>query len=319
MSPHDVATTGELVPKVVIYGANGFVGRALVRLAEARGHEVRAIVRKLSPLLQGIDTVAEADPNCLNRHLEGFDWFINCAGRAHVMGKEDAQTALARFREVNVALTIALAHQAKISGIRHFAQISSVAAIRSFSYPGETITDATNPSPETPYGLSKLEADTILAEISDQSMLTVCLRPPVILGPQPVGLVKKLAWAAKRGAPLPLRGISNRRSIIAVSNLADAVLRSLDAGLEGNYIVTDSEPQGVADLYGSFLRAAGYSNRSFAVPDYLLKFAARLAVGERKDSLFGDAAYSGLNFQRTCNWAPPVRFADAVEEMMVQL
>lgn len=302
--------------RIAVYGASGFVGRALCKVAAAAGHEVVALLRRPGDLDHAQRIIVVPDPQGLHRYLRGCDWMVNCAGRAHILKEDDPVESAASFHRVNCDLAAQLAREAKSAGICRFVQISSVAAIRSSSRSGETISDATPPAPERPYGISKLQADHELSALSDDRMRIVSLRPPALIGEDPAGLVAKLAWAADKGIPLPFGAIDNRRSFVAVDNLASAVIAALSTDIEGPFIITDSPPMSAGTLYANLLRHAGYSRRCFSVPKVLLNRLASLALGNRRDSLMGDAAYDGSRFMTATGWTPAVTMDDAQARMM---
>ena len=304
---------------VTILGANGFVGRAVCKTALDKGYAVRAVSRRDWATDLQVTKIIEPHPEQADDLFSESDWVVNCIGRAHVMDAEDEQAALARYRTVNRDLSLQLADKAERAGVTRFVQISSVAAVRSTSASGEIIDDSTNPSPDRLYGIAKLEADEALLARKNPSMRIACLRPPALLGPDPTGFVGKFARMAHKGVPLPLGAVRNARSFMAVANLADAALKAAAQGMQGAYIVTDSPPVSVAQLYHAMLKAAGYGHRIFPLPSSLLTVAANIALAARKDSLLGDAAYSGARFAKEAHWTPAIGMEQALEEMMASL
>ena len=107
--------------RVLVTGASGFVGRAVVaRLAQA-AIPVRAALRQMpsAPMLDmEVAPVGHIHATTDWRSaLDGVDAVVHCAARVHVM-HETATDPLAAFREVNVAGTLQLARQAQASGVR---------------------------------------------------------------------------------------------------------------------------------------------------------------------------------------------------------
>ena len=299
---------------VAIFGANGFVGQALCRAALDAGNWVRAFVRSEPTVPDRVEVIRQTDDN--RAALEGCDYVFNAIGRAHVLEKEPEVLALERFRAINCDLALVIAEQARDAGAKGLVHISSVAAIRSQSQTGETIDDATPPAPHQAYGISKLEGDEALLAMSSPDFPICCLRPPVLVGPKAGGLVAKFAGAARKGLPLPLKGIDNRRSFMAVDNLADAAIHAMRNGARGDYIVTDSEPMSSAAFYDLLTLAAGKGRRTFAVPAFALKAASKIALGDKVQSLVGDAAYDSARFRDELGWQPRATLEDAVMRMM---
>src|ERR1035441_9363636 len=135
-APHDCAPrertsrSSEKMTKVLVTGADGFVGReATVALCQA-GYEVRAAVRRPDPSLEalGSETVAVGDISVgtdWTAALQGVDLILHLAGRAHIT-RDRSPDPLADFRTVNVGGTTGLARQAARCRVRRLVYVSSV-------------------------------------------------------------------------------------------------------------------------------------------------------------------------------------------------
>ncbi|RZJ45149.1 MAG: NAD-dependent epimerase/dehydratase family protein, partial [Brevundimonas sp.] len=103
---------------ILVTGATGFLGRAVVDHLIARGRAVRAAVRTDN----GPGAIAVGDLSVdtdWSVALTGIDTVVHCAARAHVM-RETSDDPLALFRAVNTEATAALARQAVAAGVRRF-------------------------------------------------------------------------------------------------------------------------------------------------------------------------------------------------------
>ncbi|MCK5827614.1 NAD-dependent epimerase/dehydratase family protein, partial [Candidatus Bipolaricaulota bacterium] len=96
--------------KVLITGANGFIGRHLIPELLGEGHEVCAIVRSESAaecIPDGATTRVMSDPSsseCWRDALAQCDTVIHLIGLAHAATR-DKTDLLQRFRETNVEIT----------------------------------------------------------------------------------------------------------------------------------------------------------------------------------------------------------------------
>ena len=162
-----------------VTGAAGFVGRAVVATLRSRGLSVRPLVR--SAAVGDAISVGDIGPDTdWSRALDGVTHVIHAAARAHIM-KDDATDPLAVFRQVNVEGTRRLAEQAAALGVRRLVFISSIKVNGERTRPGQRFAASDRPDPEDPYGISKWEAEQVLARISARTGLVgVVVRPPLV-------------------------------------------------------------------------------------------------------------------------------------------
>ncbi len=297
--------------RILVTGATGFVGRAVVPLLEQRGHAVRAAVRTAGAAVPGSAAtvvVEDIGPATGWSHaLEGIDAVVHLAARVHVM-RDTASDPLAAFRRVNTAGTRVLAEAAAAAGVRRFVYLSSVKALADESRP-EPLDEATEPDPHSPYGISKLEAERALAEVATRSGLeVVVIRPPLVYGPGVGGNFRRLLQAVDRGLPLPLGTLDNRRSLIYVGNLADAVLECLThpRAAGGRFLVHDGRPMSTAELVRAIADAMGRPARLLPVPRAVLALGARLTGQQATfDRIAGTLVIDDGAIRRALNWRPP--------------
>jgi len=279
--------------RIAVAGATGFLGGHLADHLGAKGVSMVPIGRT-------------EDAATLAQKLAGCDALINCAGEKSGIGSaaEDA----------NVALPERLFLAAAAAGVPAFVHVSSVAALTSATHPGETVSEDYRGQPTTPYGISKRRGDDRLSDLAPSHPATrlAILRPPILIGADAGGPFAMLRAAARRGLPLPIGGTNNRRSIVHVDNFAAALLAAAEAGLAGTYIVTDSAPLSTAEFHARISRALGRKPRLFSIGGAGRGLLRRL-LGQRGDSLFGDAAFSGERFARDCPLDWPVPAVSLIE------
>jgi nucleoside-diphosphate-sugar epimerase len=268
--------------RVLVTGPGGFVGRALVPLLLARGHEVvRAGRREVGEI--GPETAWD---------LAGVEAVVHLAALVH-----DRAAGAADFDRVNRLGTARLADAARSAGIRRFVFLSTAKATAETSE--HPLRETETPRPEGAYAVSKLAAEATLPE-------ALILRPPLVHGADAGANFRALLRLCRSGLPLPFAGIENRRSAIAVGNLADAILRALEGPrASGVYHLRDgdfSTPRSVALLR----RAMGMGPRLFALPPPLRRHLPRPLTQSLQ---LDDGA-----FRRDFGWAPPVDAETALAE-----
>ncbi len=295
--------------RVLVTGATGFIGQTLCRKLLRTGHGVIAAVRRDTGLPEGceIRVVGNTRPDTDWREaLEGVDAVAHLAARVHVM-RERAADPLAAFRRTNVEGTLRLARSAAEAGIQRFIFLSSVKVLGEAT-PDRPFTDSSPPDPRDPYGVSKWEAEIGLAEIANETgMEVVVLRPPLVYGPGVKGNFRSLMRFVDRGLPLPLAGIENRRSLLYVGNLVDAIALCLshDAAAGKTYLIRDGEDLSTAELVRRLAAVLGRRAPLFPVPKAVLRLAAGcLGRTTVVDRLLGSLVVEDRMIRRELLWAP---------------
>lgn len=298
--------------KVLVTGANGFVGGAVCRKLVTDGHHVIAAMRQREELPPTIETriVGSLDAETAwTAVLPGVDAVVHLAGRAHVMRDRVADPETA-FRAVNTEATLRLAREAARLGVRRMIFMSSV------KVNGEATTERPfaaddAPNPVDAYGRSKWAAElglSALARAGDGHFQVTVLRPPLVYGPGVRANFLSLLRAVAAGWPLPLAAVDNRRSLIFVDNLADAVAAALgkSAGLFDIFLVSDGDDVSTPELIRRIARAMNRPARLFPLPPALLRglgdFVGRAAAIER---LTGSLQVDSEAFRKRFSWTPP--------------
>jgi nucleoside-diphosphate-sugar epimerase len=298
---------------VLVTGATGFVGRAVLQRLRADGHRVRAAVRR-DVVLPGVELVRVGDIDggtSWDDAMTGVDAVVHLAARVHVL-HETADSPEAAFRRVNVEGTRRLAQACGPS--TRFVLMSSIRAVADESHP-VAIDEHTPPSPTTAYGISKLEGERVLADVARaRGFSWIALRPPLVFGEGAGGNLRRLMAIVRRGVPLPLGAVHNRRSFIYVGNLADAVARALasDAPSSCALPIADPPARSTAALAREIGAAMDKPPRLLNVPPRLLELGARM-LGKREvwARLGGDLEISAHAADRL-QWAPAVSFGEGV-------
>ena len=311
--------------KFLITGANGFVGKLLCAELLRRGQAVRAAVRAANVPVENVEVAAVGSIDGTTDWtdaLRGVNVVVHLAARVHVM-RDDAADPLAEFRKVNVYGTANLAQQAARAGVKRLVYVSSVKVNgegtlspslppRKLSPQGggerNIFTEDDMAAPQDPYAVSKWEAEQTLHRIAQESGLeVVILRPPLVFGPGVKGNFAQMLDVVAKRIPLPFASIHNRRSLIYVGNLVDALIACAThpAAAGQTYLVSDGEDVSTPDLLRQLGAAMGHPARLFSCPPALLKLAGRLTgKGEQVERLLGSLRVDSGKIRRELNWTP---------------
>lgn len=296
---------------IVVTGANGFVGRALLQEAVARGLTLRGITRAPCDLGPSIENhvVGEINESTdWDQALKGCETVIHLAARVHVM-QDTEPDPLAAFRRINVAGTERLARDAARHGVKRLVYVSSIKVNGEETTDTHRYTESDVPAPQDAYGQSKLEAEQVLHQISRETgMEVVIVRPPLVYGPAVKGNFELLLKVAAKGWPLPFASVDNQRSLIYVGNLVDALLccATHPAAAGQTYLVRDGEDLSTAKLLRGLSVALNVPSRLIPCPPALLRLAGNL-TGRREQlkRLLGCLRVDDGKIRQELTWLPP--------------
>lgn len=289
------------LPRPVVSGASGFVGRALL----ARIDAARA-------LRMGGDDWREqvaATP------LDGATVF-HLAARVHDPGAQDA----AAYMADNAEKTRVLAQAAARGHARRFVFLSSIKVNG-----GETREQAFRaddvPAPEDAYALSKHAAEQALAQVSaDTGLDVVIVRSPLVYGPLVRGNLRSFVALADSRWPLPFGALHNRRSFVHVDDLARLLV---DCGAHPQapgrtYLAAHARSVSTRELAEALRHLLGRPQRLVNVPAPLLEAAGAIAgQRERVRRLTRSLEVDASAAARDLDWTAQVTFEQAAEEMVL--
>jgi nucleoside-diphosphate-sugar epimerase len=309
----------------LILGGTGSAGRALIRQLAGDGAPVDvSVVSRTATGLPGVRRMLTGHYGDLAGSGERQQWladvdvvvhladglsvlqeprFAADTGEAERLISASERFALA-VREVEVPLLV---------------YVSSIKAL--CDEDDDRVLEETAPSRATGlYGRSKLLLEQRLAGLlagSDTRLAVV--RNPVMYGPAKAGSVQRLLRLADTPLPLPLAGLGNRRSLLALENFAGALGAIVRAGPEaatGTFHVHDGPALSTGEIVATLRRALGRPERLFAPGAAAAAVARHLPiVAPAARRLCGSLQLSDAQFRRRFDWTPSVESKVALAEM----
>ena len=243
---------------------------------------------------------------------------IHAAARVHMMQDRSANP-LAEFRKLNRDATLALAGLAADAGVKRFVFLSSIGVNGNNNM--KPFGEKDTPNPQEPYAISKYEAEQGLEALAKKtSMEVVIIRPPLVYGPNAPSNFGSLVNWLRRGVPLPLGGIHNKRSFVALDNLVSFIALCADRSQSPKaanqvFLISDGEDVSTTQLLRKVAEALGKKPRLLPVPVGLMSFAAKLiGKGDVANRLFGSLRVDSSKARDLLGWKPVITMEEQLNK-----
>jgi nucleoside-diphosphate-sugar epimerase len=311
--------------RVLVTGANGFVGSAVAKLCEQEGMQVSATGRTAqnSDNLHGYFTADVTVPDSLSHAMSNVDAVVHAAGLAHQFDKKS--DAGERFMSINARGTELAARSAIKAGVRHFVLISSVSVYGAHE---DAVCDEDSPCrPQEPYALSKYEAERRAIEIfkNTKTCLTI-LRLATVYGEGDRGNLLRLIRSIDNGRFIWIGHGTNRKSLIHCDDVARACVAVLLSPCEGVNVYNVSAPaQTMCEIVEGIAAALKKPAPGLHVPPRAALLAAallkKIALGNSKlvglkttiEKWLADDVYDARKFEERFGFKPRIDLKEALE------
>jgi nucleoside-diphosphate-sugar epimerase len=303
--------------KILVTGANGFLGRCITKELSKNSNEIISAARNIS---NDSFAVGDIDENTnWTDVLTGCDVVIHLAARVHQM-HDDSPNPLLEFRRVNTEGSLNLARQANNAGVKRFIFISSIKVNGEES--DLSYSEMSQPNPSDAYAISKWEAEQGLNQLAREGQMeVVIIRPPLIYGPGvKANFASMIKWV-KRRLPLPFGAIHNRRSVVAIENLVDFIIlcaemsKSPKAANE-TFLISDGVDVSTTELLNNVRAAYGVKLPLIPVPESWLRFSLNF-VGKSDLSarLLGSLKVDISKARNLLGWEPKIDMLSQLRKM----
>ncbi|MBZ9737143.1 NAD-dependent epimerase/dehydratase family protein [Mesorhizobium sp. CA18] len=288
-----------------ITGANGFIGRAVLRRIGAD-----ACVAHVGPIDGEAGGIDICDQPALESLFTGIDTIVHLAGPSAVAASFDAPAAFARAHVLGTATVLAAAERI---GVRRFVYVSSAEV---YGRPDSAHVPESAPlRPLSPYGAAKAAAEQLVSGTVRRGALdsATIVRPFSIYGPgmRTNGLVGRLAAQARLRQPMRVFSGDTTRDYLHVDDLARGLLMAAARNEPGSLTLNMASGTGidVAALATLFARIGGG-------PDALIVEGQ----GDRSRAL--DIAHLVADVSlahETLGWRAEVALADGVRDCLREM
>lgn len=298
--------------KILITGANGFIGRYLCKSFERDGIVLRKAVRNSKNKRNTVNIGDITEQTSWQAALKNIDTVIHLASKAHVLS--NSQADILDYEKINIGGATNLAMQCNLASVKHFIYISSI-GVNGCNTSGKPFNESDRPSPCDAYAETKFKAEIEIRNVLNDNITLCIIRPPLVYGPGNPGNMKLLFNIAAKSIPLPLAGLKNKKSIIYVENLVSAVKLLCINRRNGLYLISDNESISTSELLINIRDLLNNKAPIFKLPMFLLKsLFFLLGKSTQFKKLNAELLVSNDKLKKDLNWQPPFTLSEGLRK-----
>ena len=317
--------------RVLVTGANGFVGSSVCDYLVSAGFDVVGVVRNKVDISADNRWICQEDLEDRPEILKTFHAVVHLAARVHIFN-ETSPNPCEEYERVNRDMTLDLAKKCIEAGVEKFIFTSSISVFGRFVK--GVIDPMREPAPDDYYGVSKWQAEQKLEKlVSGQDRLQcIIFRLPMIYGPKNKGNMRHLLKAASLRLPLPLGKAIGKRSMAYIRNVCDAMGKVIqdkkkDRPRVQTFFINDGYDLTSGELYELIFQVFWKKRGLISLPTLWLKylgdlgstleriFSAKIFINKKVIArLLNESRFSSELFFQEYDWTPPYQPKEGVAE-----
>ena len=286
--------------KILVTGANGFIGRSLCNSIRDSGDIVRILVRTKMAKVSDEQFIFRDKENIDISAFLGVDVVIHLAGYAHDTANKRNNDD--KYWDINVELTEKILNLSLQSKVSKFIFISSVKAGGIPDNSRKCFSESFCAKPNNIYGETKIYAEKRILDIAKKSDINISIiRPSLVYGPKMKGNLHSMLYWIDKGwfPPLPENG--NVRSMVHIDDLVDAIRLVCNYNKSNGevFIVTDGRRYSSYEIYNTMCDVLKKSIPKYRIPPFVFVFIgwfnknAQYKIGK----LLGSECYSSKKIE----------------------
>jgi len=254
--------------KILITGANGFVGSHIVENFIKKGHQVRCLIHKNLTWLK--DKPVElfygsiTQPETLVEAVKGTDFVFHSAAVLRVVRKEEYY----KINHIGTKNIVEIVYKHN-PNIKRFVYISSQAAM------GPSTEKNQEECPVSEYGRSKLLGEKEVLSFKDKLPVTI-LRPAAVYGPRDTDLLPFFKFAEKGIFPILSGKRDSLIQMVFVQDIVDIcdIITQKEKFQQDVYFLAENKPYTWQEIGKTIEKISQKNIKTLVIPSWIVKTIA---------------------------------------------
>jgi len=265
--------------RVLVTGASGAIGPAVVKTFHERGYSIRTLSIDTPPMNfwpKDVETfTGDVTDSCaVGDAMQNISVVVHLAAMLHIF--ESISTSRKLYEKINIGGTSVVTKAAIRAGVKRIIFFSTIAV---YDHMGSLcLKEDSLTCPGTEYARTKLEGERIIlsAKRADGIKIGTVLRLGAVYGDRIKGNYSRMVHALARNRFIPIGDGLNRRTLVYDKDVAEAVVLAVEnhAAAGRIYNVTDGNVHTVKEIVAAICRALGRKPPRFSLPVTPVRLAA---------------------------------------------